>query len=66
MTPPLTRTLTSEVEAVFAALPPHFFGHVEIHFKNGIPGFAKVIATTMFNDPNGKHPGQPYETSVRK
>jgi hypothetical protein len=66
MMPPLPKALTNEVQAVFANLPPNFFGHIEFHFKNGVPGFAKVTATTMFSDPSGKNPGQTHENSVRQ
>jgi hypothetical protein len=60
----LPKSLTEEVQKVFADLPPTFYGHVEIHFKNGVPGFAKVIATHNFFETSGKNPT--YEASTRK
>jgi hypothetical protein len=64
MSQPLPKALTNEVQAVFANLPPNFFGHVEIHFKSGVLSFAKVITTTQFES-IGKNPGQ-YENNYRK
>jgi hypothetical protein len=57
-----SRNMTKEIQEVFATLPPNFFGHVEVHFKNGVPGFAKVVATKHFANSKGENPGS-YDTA---
>ena len=49
--------MSKEIESIFANLPPNFFGSVEIHFKNGTPGFAKVTQSISLDHPNGKPQG---------
>jgi hypothetical protein len=55
--------MTKEIEKIFHNLPHDFYGHVEVHFKNSEPGFARIVQTIQIKRSNGTPQGENNESS---